>query len=547
MGKEHWGKSKYQFLLMLIILIGVTFNILHLSALPGINHDESYTVIRSVGKGDAYRNVVENSISPVMMEVKNAVWLEFMRLNSFSNFRRDFININKDRAGNTNPPFTNILLNLWMRLFGSSLFMIKLFNIFIYTISVLIIYCITGELLEYRTKMLVTLIYSISYVQLLVVGEIRGYALFGLLNLLVFYSAIRIIKSKFSNNEFWWLLFVVVSIAGFLTHYTYLLVFMPITFCLFQEVLKEKNKKQLLIFLLSMAFITIGIIPHFIYFFSHIDETKSIIESDGWLGGRYAIAALNWEYIGSLSGILRESIFLLPWVINILIAGTITFSCVYGILKIESIQIKKLMLFLFFSTSIGYILLYKIEMFPTFTIGPKYQVAFFPYYLLSIIYLFRTFSRKWIFWGMAFLLIGFVVAGDARTYLKTINNMDRTISYSTVQKKIPKADIVILDSTIEGMVGPVINSFPDNQSILVGTQKELAINDRVFQIVFGKKSVIYVNALKYYHNDKIRDRIIAQIKEGLGDKRTSDIINPFISLESKGCGKGYNIYVFQKN
>lgn len=528
-----------------ILFIGVAWNVINLLNYQGIDHDESYTIIRSAGQGAAYHNMVEYGRPPVMTETRNAEWLAFLQIDGKTNIVTGLVNVSRNVLGDIHPPLADILIYLWAKLFGSSLLTLKLFSVFIYAISVAVFCLAVKELFEYKLSLVALLVFSIAYGHLEVTREVRSYALFGLWNLLAFYSAIKIVEFRPANNGPWWMLFAIVSVCGFYTHYLFLLVFLPIFLSLLAAMLKDKkNSHQTVLFLKSSTFIAVALIPLAASFWVHRDATMSITRQ--WLEYPPGPAVLNWEYIGSLSGMLKGTIFSLPYIFNLAVAIAITSACIYGILRENPTRARNLILTLFLANSLGYILLYVLKVLPPHAIGPKYQVALFPYYLLGIFYLFKSFKSDYLFRGSVIALISFIVFGNTISYIKARNRVDQVISMSTVQKRIPKVDLLILDTVVEGLAGPVISSFPEDQVVLIGPQKDLSANAKVAEIVSKKESVAYFNALKYYNKDERRDKIIDQIQAGLGYIRPSENIAPYLELSCRGCGKGYRVFVFER-
>ncbi len=108
----------------------------------------------------------------------------------------DLSQIIDDRAANFHPPFYYFLLHYWLKLFGSSAFAARLFSVLCGTAAIIVIYRVGTSLFSKRLGLLGALIFALAEFQVHYSQEVKGYALFTLLNLYSFYFFTLLLQQR---------------------------------------------------------------------------------------------------------------------------------------------------------------------------------------------------------------------------------------------------------------------------------------------------------------------------------------------------------------
>ena len=138
-----------------------------------------------------------------------------------------------------------------------------------------------------------------------------------------------------------------------------------------------------------------------------------------------------------------------------------------------------------------------------------------------------------------------MLLGSSYQIWKNYKSRDHRISAYSMAKFVPKADLIILDSTFSGLVGPVIFALPEEQRILVGSQKDLLSKIDLKNVVIDEKFVVYISAVKY-NEIELQEKIINRLLEAFG-LHSSSSLEPITQLSCSGGGRGYGIFYFKRD
>ena len=108
----------------------------------------------------------------------------------------DLSQISDNRAANFHPPFYYFLLHYWLKLLGSSDFAARLLSVLCGTLAILPFYRIGAYLFSERLGLLAALIFALAEFQVHYAQEVKGYALFTLLNLCSFYFLLLFLQQR---------------------------------------------------------------------------------------------------------------------------------------------------------------------------------------------------------------------------------------------------------------------------------------------------------------------------------------------------------------
>jgi 4-amino-4-deoxy-L-arabinose transferase-like glycosyltransferase len=117
------------------------------------------------------------------------------------------------------PPFYYLLLHLWIKIFGSSVFSVRLLSVLLGTATVPLLYATGRRLLGARGGLLAALLLAIAPFHIYYSQEVRMYGLVTLLGLVAFYLALRREWGGGSGQWVVWLGYVLAATAALYTEY----------------------------------------------------------------------------------------------------------------------------------------------------------------------------------------------------------------------------------------------------------------------------------------------------------------------------------------
>lgn len=538
--KEKVNLSSTYLFITLILLLGLSLNLVNVYVRKGLGTDEVNTLLFAAGNWSSYSDMVEIKSPPLLTKAIAADWKQYM-MNSGHN---SFGNIWKDSSVDVHPPLFYILLQLCFLIFGQSLIVAQLTNVFIYILSAIIFFFLAQELFERKHAFLALLLFCITPASFAVTGEIRSYALLGLFNITALFAIIKIINGYIGWK--WWFVWIMSSLAALYTQYTYAVIFASTAAYLFFYCLQRENRFLLIRYLKIMVLFTILLIPLILLFW----QQKSVAHDMGWMSDKWmwhknTSATMIWIFFETVIGSFEYRIFGLPVWINLIMGFVIYLSSFYFLNNLKYKKHFWLLSILLFVTTIFYAVLYQFGVVPSHATGAKYQVTAVPLILIAIVCIITVFKKKpWEFCSVI-LIATLMFLGSTYLIWKNYKARDHEISTYSMARSVPKADLVILDHTFSGLVGPVIFALPEEQKILVGSQKDLLSKIDLKNVVIDEKSVMYISAAKY-NEPGLREEIANQLLKAFALNTTSPL-EPIVQLGCRGGGRGYSIFYFNRD
>ena len=145
-------------------------------------------------------------------------------------------------SGN-NPPFYEIILHFWIKLFGISAFSVRSLSLIFSSITVLYIYKIGTKFFNNRIAIYSSLFFIFSNYHTIFAHEARVYAFLGLLSIMSFYYFLKIIINN-DTNKYTLFKFVSISILLIYSHYFgFFILFIQNSYVLFKKQLILKYGK----------------------------------------------------------------------------------------------------------------------------------------------------------------------------------------------------------------------------------------------------------------------------------------------------------------
>lgn len=524
--------------IVLLLAIGLIINGANIFVKKGIDTDSVTSLLCSGGHWSEYYDLIDKNQPPALKTGRVSDIKKLMNLDKQSNVFK----IWNDADFDVHPPFYFVFLYVWRSVFGEALFTAKLCNVFTYLFSAIIFFFLSKEVFDRKYALCALLFYVFTPASFTVTEQIRPYALLGLFNIVALYSVIKIVHENIKWK--WWIIWGISSLAAMYTHYIYATVFIPIAAYLLFFSCNNVDRKYLKRYIKTAISFSVLLIPLIWLFWRQKSLAYDMGWSGGWLVDKNFSSTMIWVFIGTIIGAMKGIIFSAPVWLNIGIGIVIYSAFFYFLTKIQNKKDFWLFASILVSTTIFYTILYQTGAIPSHAVGTKYQVCAVPIILIAITAIVTVIEKRNIRIIFIVFLAAILLLGSIYYIWKNCRNTINRISTYSVNKLVPKTDLVILDSTFSGLVGPVIYSFPVDQKIIIGSQKDLLLKTDWEKETKQMESIVYINAVKY-NELALQDKILDRFLETFG-VLTNHSLEPVAKLGCEGAGKGYNIFFMEK-
>ncbi len=172
---------------------------------------------------------------------------------SVFNSQFDIINIIKELSKGNNPPLYELFLHFWTTFFGISELSVRFPSLIFSTITVFFIYQIGKRNFNLKIAVVASLLFIFSNYQIIYAHQARVYALFAMLVAISMYYFLELIRNHFTIQYF--IALLIANLAMIYSHYFgFFVLFIQFTFILFNNNLRKKYWKILIIFILIITF-----------------------------------------------------------------------------------------------------------------------------------------------------------------------------------------------------------------------------------------------------------------------------------------------------
>ena len=494
-------------LLLTAVIVGVTLRAGLAVSKKTVTHDEMISYLGASANLGAYHQVI-NGAWPNGTWVAAAEWKHFITPGTPYNFNQ----IGWDQADNDiHPPLYFWLLHLWILAVGVHPWTGASLNIFFFAIGLFFLYKFARDSLGNDLEAAAAvMIWSVSPAVLAMSSQARHYELFGL-STIIFIWLFRQYMDP-AQQPIWplWLLLVVATAVGTLTHFHFALVVCGAVLIFF-----VKSQRTMPLRLLGSITAILGgygmmllLHPHLLLSIRElvgrqVTEARYLSTGIDMMRRVYALGdtfTRFWIY----GRVLQTIIFIfalasLIWLALLFLKRRTYFAKHYQ--KVTATGQDSLLLFLWLS---GWtILLYLTFITPIHAMKPRHMAAIWPFYALLPVFVTRLWPQRQK--QLLLTICGVVLVSGILSTRHTILSNQQMPDNTAV---LAQANAVIIDTVKRGIAPRLYWPIPDNTPVFIAPQTELAIMepDWIDQLPNG---TIYINDLSYDNDVNGRDQILA--------------------------------------
>ncbi len=344
---------------------------------------------------------------------------------AFSYFlsKKNFIEIISLSLKDFTPPLYYLLLNIWIKIFGSSEIALRSLSFIFYWLTIYLMYLILNEILKINLKKsFIYLLFFLINPLLIYYGlEARAYALFGFLSIFSFYLLYK--KNKY---------YLPITSLGLFTHYFMI-------FVVLVQYLIFKNKKILKAFLFFLPWLILVLINQGFNnpsFWINSFQIKDIFNSLGFV-------LLGYEKVFSF---FDNSFFFFNFILWLII--------VLGYLKIKENFKNKKTFYYFFITGViipVFIIIISLLIKPIFL--PRYLIFSNISLLILLITIFNHSKSLYkLFFGVLLVVLTVYSLNYQSLQIKYRKKTDLKKTYKEIKSLLKKDDLVYVTSELDFFV-----------------------------------------------------------------------------------------------
>lgn len=469
-------------LLLVVVLAGLALRVWGTAGKSVISHDEAIAYLGATGNLGRYQAVQEGD-APGGVWATTAEWHSFLTVGSplFSTLQT----IARDQAAfDIHPPLYFWLLHLWVRAWGVAPWVGPALNIIFFLIGAPALYGLARYLLQDEWEaLLVTVVWGASPAVLRTAAEARQYDLLGVLAILFIWVLAVCLEGERRTPVWQWVLLGVVTAAGNLTHYHFILVVGGGLLVLGRQWMWQGGRLRLgRPLLVAGGVITIGYIVSFLLHPAFLASFEALagrqVEEATFFLTPLDVMRRIYATVDTFSGFwvygwpLQVAVFIL-FLSGIAFAG-LTFvrnreRIQRGAKQVEGLGYQALLLCLWLG-GIS-IVMYLTFVSPIHAMTSRHMAAVWPFYAFLAVFLVRVARAKW---GQS-RFVGFLPAGLAILMVLfgalSILAANRQARVQTAGLDVLKAaPAVLVDTVHRGVLPQLLIHVPPGKEIFAEWQ-----------------------------------------------------------------------------
>ncbi len=505
--KQFVAKRPY-WLLFMIVLIAAFMQASWAAQKTTITHDETISYLSAVGHQGDFEHIFRENVYPANHWATAGEWKAWFAIDAPFSFRQ----IARDLAeSDIHPPLYFWLLHMWAWLFGVQAWTGPTLNMLLQAVGTWGLF----QLARYALKddveaLIVTFIWSVSPAVLTAVLEARQYSLLGVCTIFFIWLVARIVAPNGALGWQPWLLLLLATAAGALTHYHFILIVAGAGLVFVLKLVRRDFKRALYV----ATAVTAGYLLSFLLhpqFYSSIQELsrRQVLEAK-YLSGTIAIFqrlyAVGNTFTGFWTALPVVQLILFCLLLSLLIWVGLALWKNPARLRhfVQTHDFTGYEVGLFFTWIGGIsILMYLTFISPVHAMTARHMSAAWPFFPFLLILLLRlvqphTRYRLLLLVGTAVFLSGIV------TVWQGVQAEQRELFQAQAD---PKIEHVVADGVYQGIFPRIFLQLPDDTLVFAATQAELLAEPAAWLPRLNEND-LYISELSYDNLSDNRDQIL---------------------------------------
>lgn len=494
-------------ILLLIILTSALMQGLMVASKTSITHDETISYLSAVGRQGAFERIFRENAYPANHWVPAGEWQAWFSIETPFAFGQ----IGRDLAeSDIHPPLYFWLLHVWTWLWGVHPWTGPTLNMLLQAVGAWGLFALARTTLaDTQEALAVTFIWAVSPAVLTAVLEARQYGLLAVCTIFFVWMIVRIVNQPAGLAWLPWVLLLLATAAGALTHFHFVLVVTGAGLVFVLKLVRRDFKRVLYVGTAVAA-------GYLVFFALHPHFMQSIRE----LSRRQALEA---KYLSGILAVLQRiyavgDTFTRFWTIS-QVAQLILFCLALASLiwlamvliknpaRVRPFTQKKeftgFEMGLFFAWIGGVsILLYLTFVSPVHAMTARHMSAVWPFFPFLPVLLLRAFpaqSRYRVLWGV----------GTAVFLSAAVMTWQNGQSTDAGPHPAPfTGKNVVADGVYQGILPRIFLGLPADAAIYAATQEELLLNPDLWLPQLGEND-LYISDLSYDNTLANQEQILA--------------------------------------
>ncbi len=501
-------------LLALIIISGMLMQGTLVATKTSISHDETISYLSAIGRQGEFERILRDEAYPASQWVSVREWKEWFTIDRPFSFQQ----IGLDLAeSDIHPPFYFWALHVWTWLWGVHAWTGPTLNMVFQAVGAVGLFMLGRRTLQKNFEaMAVVFIWLVSPANLNAVLEARQYTLFGVCAIF-FIWLIAILSDKSSpRNWFIWLLLVIGTAAGALTHYHFALIVLVAGLVFMLKLMRRDLRRLLWIGTAVVAGYMLSFILHPRFYESVQELSRRQALEVKFLSGplefaqRFYLVGKTFTGYWTIFGVVQVALFCL-FLATIIWAGMVLVrnpQRIKQIIQVNNFDGYEVALFFVCLAGLS-ILLYLTYVSPFHAMSARHMSIVWPFYPFLFVILLRLVNRSQryritIISGIFVLLSSSFMIWQA---LKAENDFAwNDVVYSDDIEKF------VVDGVYQGILPRTFFQLPDDALIYAAGQDQLLAEPEAWLPMMGTTAV-YISELSYDNTEAKRDMILELLSE----------------------------------